>query len=206
MVAKKQRKSAGDEDEVRFFATLEDWRAWLEEHHDKRQVQWVGFHKRGTGKPSITWPESVAGALCYGWIDGLRRGIDENTYRIRFTPRKAGSTWSAVNVKRVAALMEQGLMRPAGLAAFEARTPNNPGIYSYEQRDQATFQPEFEARFRANAKAWSYWEKQPPWYRKTATYWVVSAKQEATRERRMAMLIADSEKAQPIGPLRRPSG
>ena len=193
-----------DEGEVRFFATPSDWRRWLEENHATSRVLRVGFHKKGSGQPSITWPEAVDQALCFGWIDGVRRSIDDKDYEIRFTPRKAGSNWSAVNVKRVRQLTEQGLMRPAGRKAFEARKPENTGIYSFEQREHAVLDPAHEARFRANPQAWSYFESRPPSYRKAAIWWIVSAKQEATRLRRLQSLIDDSERERTVPPLTRP--
>jgi uncharacterized protein YdeI (YjbR/CyaY-like superfamily) len=186
-----------------FYATPAEWRAWLEEHHADEREHWVGFHKRGTGRPSITWPESVDQALCFGWIDGVRKRVDDNSYMIRFTPRTRSSRWSRVNVARVAELTEAGLMRPAGLAAFEART--EVGTYSYEQRAAAAFDPDRERRLRADAAAWAWFSAQPPWYRRTATHWVMSAKREDTRDRRLARLIADSAAGRAIGPLQRPS-
>ena len=189
-----------------FFAKPSEFRAWLERHHATRSELLVGFYKRGSGKPSITWPESVDQALCFGWIDGVRRSIDVHSYSIRFTPRKATSTWSSINVKRVRELADQGLVRPAGLAAFDRRSEKKSGIYSYEQRTSAKLSREGERRFRANAKAWAFFESQAPWYRRTATFWVVSAKKEETRERRLATLIEDSARGRTIGPLTRPMG
>jgi uncharacterized protein YdeI (YjbR/CyaY-like superfamily) len=197
-------KRAADADDVRFFATPDEWRRWLEKNHARATELWVSFHKKGSGTPSITWPESVDEALCFGWIDGIRKSIDEHRYRIRFTPRKKGSNWSRVNIARVAALTKEGRMHPAGLAAFEARVPEKSGVYSFEQREAATLGPEFERRFRANPKAWAFFASQPPYYRRTATFWVMSAKQETTRARRLATLIADSAAGRRIGPMRRP--
>ncbi len=188
---------------VRFFATPDDFRAWLEQNHATEKELFVGFYKRGSGKPSLTWPESVDAALCYGWIDGVRNAIDELSYRIRFTPRKPTSTWSAINVKRVAELKQLGLMRPAGVNAFDARRGDKTGIYAYEQRKNAKLPPAYEKKFRANKKAWTFFQSQPPWYQRTASYRVISAKQEATREKRLAQLIRDSEAGQPIKELRR---
>jgi len=186
-----------------FYATPAEWRAWLERHHASETEHWVGFHKRGTGRPSLTWAESVDQALCFGWIDGVRKGIDDERYMIRFTPRKPRSRWSRVNVARVAELAEQGLMHRAGTAAFEART--EVGTYSYEQRDEAALDAERERRLRANAAAWDFFAAQPPWYRRTAVFWVMSAKREETRDRRLARLIADSAAGRAVGPLQRPS-
>jgi uncharacterized protein YdeI (YjbR/CyaY-like superfamily) len=187
-----------------FFAMPADFRAWLEEHHAIEQELFVGFYKRDSGKPSITWSESVDAALCYGWIDGIRNSIDAISYRIRFTPRKPTSTWSAINVKRVAELTKLGLMRPAGIKAFEARKDDKTGIYAYEQRQNAKLSPACEKQFRAHRKAWKFFQAQPPWYRRTATYYVISAKQEATRQKRLEQLIRDCEAGLPIKQLRRP--
>jgi uncharacterized protein YdeI (YjbR/CyaY-like superfamily) len=186
-----------------FFETPDGFRRWLEAHHDSEPELWVGFHRKGSGRPSLTWPESVDEALCYGWIDGLRRSLDAQSYAIRFTPRRSGSTWSNVNVRRAEELIRDGRMRPAGLRAFEARDPERSGTYSFEQRAAATLGPEAEARFRAEPEAWRYFEAQPPGYRRTAIWWVVSAKQEATRERRLRTLIEDSAAGRRIAPLRR---
>jgi uncharacterized protein YdeI (YjbR/CyaY-like superfamily) len=189
--------------EPTFFATPDDFRAWLAEHHDTERELLVGFHKKGTGRPSITWPESVDQALCFGWIDGVRRRLDDDSYCIRFTPRKARSTWSAVNVKRMQELVEDGLAAPAGVAAFERRADDRTAIYSYEQRKTAQFDPEHERRFRGNERAWAYFENEAPSYRRAAIHWVTSAKRPETRERRLTQLIADSQAGQRIGPLRR---
>ena len=188
----------------RFFATPADWRSWLEEHHADTEELWVGFYKRNSGRPSITWPESVDGALCFGWIDGVRKSIDEKSYKIRFTPRKARSTWSAINVKRVSELSEQGLVHAVGLAAFQKRDDKRSGIYSYEQRKVATLPPEFQKRFRKDQKAWKFFQSRPPWYRRTSTWWVISAKREETKLRRLETLIACSSAQKNIPSLNRP--
>jgi uncharacterized protein YdeI (YjbR/CyaY-like superfamily) len=187
-----------------FFAGPDQWRAWLARHHATAGELWVGFHKRGTGRPSLTWPESVDQALCYGWIDGVRKSLGAESYMIRFTPRRAGSTWSKVNLARIEELEASGLMQPAGRAAHAARTAAKSGIYSYEQRAEARLTPEQERTFRRNRKAWSYFQAEAPWYRRTATYWVASAKREETRAKRLTTLIADSAAGKRIGPLRRP--
>ena len=187
-----------------FFPTPEDFRRWLEEHHASEKELWVGFHKKGSGRPSITWPESVDEALCFGWIDGVRKTLDAESYVIRFTPRKTGSNWSEVNLKRVQVLIETGRMRPAGQRAFEARDPSKSGVYSFEQRKAPELGPELEARFQANAGAWSFFLAQPPGYRRLATFWVVSAKQEATRARRLQQLIDDSAAGLRLEGLRKP--
>jgi uncharacterized protein YdeI (YjbR/CyaY-like superfamily) len=175
-----------------FFPTPADFRAWLDAHHETATELLVGFYKKGSGRPSITWPESVDEALCVGWIDGIRRSLGEEAYTIRFTPRKSRSTWSAVNIRRMAELMREGRVRPAGLRAFEARTEDRSEIYAYENRDQAVFAPWAEEAFRAAAAAWKFFQAQPAGYRKTTTWWVMSAKKEETRHKRLATLIADS--------------
>jgi uncharacterized protein YdeI (YjbR/CyaY-like superfamily) len=187
-----------------YFASPEEFRAWLEQHHAAETELLVGYHKKETGVPSLTWPESVDEALCFGWIDGVRRRVDDERYTIRFTPRKPRSTWSAINIERCRELIEQGRMRAAGRSAFEARSEERSRTYSYERREAAALSDEEEQQFRANQAAWAYWEARPPGYRRTATHWVVSAKRAETRARRLATLIADSESGQLIGPLRRP--
>jgi uncharacterized protein YdeI (YjbR/CyaY-like superfamily) len=186
-----------------FFPTPEKFRAWLQKNHDRRTELLVGFYKKGSGKPSITWPEAVDEALCFGWIDGVRRRIDDESYSIRFTPRQKRSTWSAVNVKRASELIEAGLMHPAGIAAFERRSADNSGIYSYERRKAAQLEPAQEKQFRADKSAWTYFQSQPPGYRRTAIHWVVSAKKEETRARRLATLIEESARGEWVSPLRR---
>jgi len=185
----------------RFFRTPEELRRWLERHHAEAAELWVGFYKKGSGRASITWPESVDEALCFGWIDGVRYRIDQISYRIRFTPRQPKSVWSNVNVNRVAALKKLGRMAAAGLAAFGKADPKKSGIYSYE-RSHARLGAAHEKRFRANRKAWTFFTAQAPWYRRTLTYWVVSAKQEKTRLRRLASLIAHSEAGRRLGMLK----
>ena len=187
-----------------FFATPDEWRAWLARHHATAPELLVGFYKRGTGRPSLTWPESVDHALCYGWIDGVRKSLGAESYTIRFTPRRPGSTWSRINLKRVEELEALGLMQPAGRAAHAARTAAKSGIYSYEQRADARLTPEQERTFKRNRKAWTYFQAEAPWYRRTATFWVASAKREETRAKRLATLIADSAAGRRIGPLERP--
>ena len=191
--------------EPTFFATPEDFRAWLEESHDTEGELLVGFHKKGSGRPSITWPESVDQALCFGWIDGVRRRIDDASYSIRFTPRTQRSTWSAVNLKRVGELTELGLMRPAGVAAFERRSGDRTAIYAYEQRKTAKLDAGQERRFKASPQAWKWFQAQPAGYRRTAAYWVNSAKRPQTRERRLEQLIEDSAAGRTIRSLTRPS-
>ena len=187
----------------RFFPSPDAWHAWLEEHHDQHEELLVGFYKVGSGKPSITWPEAVDGALCFGWIDGVRRSLDEISYVIRFTPRRSRSVWSAINIKRVAELTKLGLMRSAGVQAFERRTGDRSEIYAYEQRMGAKLSAAYEKKFRANKKAWKFFQSQPPWYRRTASWRVISAKKEETRLKRLAQLIDDSEHERAIPELRR---
>lgn len=187
-----------------FFATPAAFRRWLAKHHASATELWVGFHRKATGRPSLTWPESVDEALCFGWIDGVRRSVGTEAYTIRFTPRKRGSTWSTVNTRRAGELIRAGRMQPAGLRAFEARDPAKSGIYSFERREAARLDEAAEARFRAHKEAWRFFEAQPPGYRKIAVHWVVSAKREETRARRLETLIADSAAGRRIALLRRP--
>jgi uncharacterized protein YdeI (YjbR/CyaY-like superfamily) len=189
--------------EPTFFATPAEFRAWLERHHDSATELLVGFHKRGSGRPSMTWQESVDQALCFGWIDGVRRRIDDTSYSIRFTPRKPRSTWSAVNVKRMKELIEQGLVAPAGMAAFERRADDRTAIYSYEQRHSAQLEADQQQRLEADGKAHAFFESQPPSYRRAAIHWVTSAKRPETRERRLAQLIECSAAGELVPPLRR---
>ncbi|MCL4251091.1 MAG: YdeI/OmpD-associated family protein [Anaerolineae bacterium] len=189
--------------EPTYFATSVAFRAWLEANHDSANELWVGFYKKGSGIPSITYPEAVDQALCFGWIDGIRKSYDAISYMNRFTPRRARSTWSAVNIKRVGELEAQGLMHPAGLKAFAVRTDDNSAIYAYEQRHNAQLDAAFEAQLQANAAAWAFFQTQPPSYRRAAIHWVMSAKQEATRHKRLAQLIEDSANGRTVPPLTR---
>ena len=190
--------------EPTFFASPAEFRAWLERHHARERELLVGFHKKGSGHPSITWAESVDEALCFGWIDGVRRSIDGDRYSIRFTPRQKRSIWSAVNIKRVGELEELGRMTPAGRKAFSRRTDDRSAVYSHEQRKHAEFEPEQQQRFMAEEAAWAWFQRQPPSYRRQATHWVTSAKRPETRERRLATLIADSAAGRTVRPLTRP--
>jgi uncharacterized protein YdeI (YjbR/CyaY-like superfamily) len=176
-----------------FFAKPADFRKWLEAHHQSSREQWVGFYKKASGRPSITWPESVDEALCVGWIDGLRKTIDAESYKIRFTPRKATSNWSAVNMGRVRELTRLGRMRPTGLKAFELRKEAKSGIYAYENRHAAGLSKQAEKQFRSRDKAWKFFQNQPSSYRQTVTWWLASAKKDGTRQRRLEKLIAASE-------------
>ena len=194
-----------DTDDVRFFVSPEEFRKWLEEHHDSRQQLWVGFHRTRSGRPSITWPEAVDEALSFGWIDGNRKSIDGADYKIRFTPRRPGSIWSSVNVKRAQELIEDGRMRPAGLEAFQIRKEAKTGIYAYETQPASLTEDE-EKLFRANDAAWRFFESQPPSYQRVCIWWVVSPKQEATRKKRLAMLIEDSENHRKSATFKRAAG
>jgi uncharacterized protein YdeI (YjbR/CyaY-like superfamily) len=187
-----------------FFAGASEFHVWLEKNHDKASEIWVGFHKKSSGEPGITMPESVDEALCFGWIDSVRRSVSDTSYANRFTPRKTRSTWSAINIKRVKELITLGRMQPSGLHAFERRTDDTSAIYSYEQRQSAKLSGDFEKRFRANKKAWSFFQSQAPWYQRVAAFWVLSAKREETKLKRLAKLIEDSESKRTIPPLTRP--
>lgn len=174
-----------------FFKTPADFRTWLKKHHTTANELHVGFYKRDSGKPSMTWPQSVDEALCYGWIDGVRRSLGVDAYAIRFTPRRPGSTWSAVNIGRVKFLTEQGLMEPAGNKAFAARSEKKSVIYAYEQTsaelDEASLR-----KLRKNKAAWTFFQAQPAWYRKLVAWRITSAKKEETRLKRLEKLIADA--------------
>ena len=185
-----------------FFATPAAFRRWLEKNHDASKELWVGFYKKDSGKPSITWPESVDQALCFGWIDGVRKSVAPDSYMIRFTPRKPASIWSTVNTRRAKELRKLGLMHEAGLQAFERRDVRKTKQYSFE-RENVEFTAELQRRFRANRKAWTFFQEQPPGYRKLATWYVMSAKQDSTRLRRLDRLMADSEAGRRIGILGR---
>jgi uncharacterized protein YdeI (YjbR/CyaY-like superfamily) len=187
---------------VEFFKCAAEFRAWLLANHEKKAELAVGFCKKTSGGPSVTYSEAVDEALCFGWIDGVRHSIDAERYRVRFTPRKPRSQWSAVNIRRARNLIEQVRMAPAGLSAF-AGAESQPRTYSYEQRNAAKLDAASERRFRANQKAWDFFQAQPPWYRRTATFWIISAKKLETKGKRLAQLIADSARQRPIKALDR---
>lgn len=175
-----------------FFTKPSDFRKWLQKNHQKEKELLVGFYKVDSGKQSMTWPESVDQALCFGWIDAVRQSIDEHSYQIRFTQRKPNSIWSNVNVKKFEELVKQGLMQPAGFASFEHRTEKKSGVYSFEQNEVA-LSNDYVKQFKANKKAWKYFQSLAPSYQKTSTHWVMSAKQESTRLKRLTQLISESE-------------
>ena len=192
---------AKERDEPKFFKTAGAWRKWLEKNHDRAPEIWVGLHKKDSGLPSVTYKEAVDQALCFGWIDGIARGIDQKSYKQRFTPRTKRSAWSAINIARIGELKEHGLLHPAGLAAFEQRDQARTNQYSFEQ-EKIRFTNADERSFRGNKKAWAFFESQPPGYRKQATWWVLSAKRDETRQKRLTTLIDDSAAGQRIKPLR----
>ena len=183
-----------------FFKTPAEFRTWLEKNHDKAPELLVGYCKKGSGKPSITWPESVDEALCFGWIDGVRRTIDDERYSIRFTPRRARSIWSNVNTKRFAQLKKQGRVHESGLRAFAARDPKRSGIYSFEQREKdQTLGLEYKRKLQANSKAWAFFQSQASYYQRMMSLWIMSAKKEETRLRRLTTLIDASADGRRIG-------
>lgn len=175
--------------EPTFFDSAAAFRAWLDENAATATELTVGFHKVGTGRPSLSWPESVDEALCHGWIDGVRKRIDEHRYQIRFTPRKPTSIWSAVNIAKVAQLQAQGRMTPAGTQAFAHRTGSKSKVYAYEQPETAHLSPAEVAAFKQHASAWAYFEATPPGYRKLMLHWVTTAKRAETRATRFARLL-----------------
>ncbi|HWT11852.1 MAG TPA: YdeI/OmpD-associated family protein [Allosphingosinicella sp.] len=180
-----------------FFESAAEWRRWLEDHHDRADALLVGFHKKGSGRPSIDWPQARDEALCFGWIDGVRKSLDPESYTIRFTPRRRGSVWSRVNLDRFEALKAEGRTTEAGERAFR-ESSGRTGVYSYEKEESALTAQE-TALFRRDEAAWADWERRPPGYRKLALHWIASAKRPATRERRLAILIRDSAAGRKIG-------
>jgi uncharacterized protein YdeI (YjbR/CyaY-like superfamily) len=172
-----------------FFADQDDFRQWLDANHASATELLVGFYKVGSGRPSMTWPQSVDQALCFGWIDGVRKSVDDTAYTIRFTPRKATSIWSAVNIDKMAVLQQNGMMQPAGLAAFAKRREDKSRVYSHERTDAAALSPEMEAEFKANTTAWAFFTTQAPSYQKVMLHWITSAKQEKTRRQRFEATV-----------------
>ncbi len=183
-----------------FFANPSEFREWLARNHETTDELWVGYYKKATGKPSMTWSESVDQAICFGWIDGLRKSVDEESYKIRFTPRKPKSHWSAVNIQKVEKLTAQGLMTPAGLKAFRKRDEKRSKQASYEQKNMK-LAPEYEAKIKVNPSAWDFFDALAPSYKKATIHWVMSAKKEETRRRRLDILIQSSADGQKVPPL-----
>ena len=183
---------------IKFFSTQSLFRQWLAKNHARSAELWVGFHKKNSGKKSITYAEALDEALCFGWIDGVRKSVDESSYTIRFTPRRSKSIWSRVNTERAEELSKLGRMQPSGREAFALRDPQRSGIYSFETSPRK-LAAAYESKFRANKKAWEYFQNQPPGYRKLATFFVMSAKKDETRLRRLEKLISDSAEARRLG-------
>jgi uncharacterized protein YdeI (YjbR/CyaY-like superfamily) len=185
----------------KFFSSPEKFRAWLERNHDGATELLIGFHKKSSGKKSVTYAEALDEALCFGWIDGVRKNLNETSYTIRFTPRKPKSIWSNVNVKHVERLQKEGRMHRAGLEAYERRAPERTGIYSFENAPRE-LPPEYEKTFRQNKAAWKFFQEQPPGYKRLMVYRTVSGKKEETRLRRLKQLIESSEKGERMGILK----
>ena len=187
---------------IKYFKSQAELRKWFMKNHSKLTEQWVGIYKKGSGKPTVTYSEAVDEALCFGWIDGIAKGLDDKKYCQRFTPRKPKSIWSAINIKKIGELIKRGRMTPAGLKKFNERDKSLPSQYSFEQ-EKVKLPAELEKKFKTNKKAWKNFNAMPPGYRRTATWYVISPKQEATRLRRLEALIADSEAGRKIKQLRR---
>ena len=185
----------------KFFKTQAAFRKWLEKYHESKDELIVGYYKKATGKPSMTWDESVDEGLCFGWIDGIRRRIDDEAYSIRFTPRRPTSHWSDKNIKRIKELIDLGLVQPAGLQAFKHRRESNSRKAAHEQK-KVKLSKEYEAQIKANTAAWADWQQRPAGYRKQTSWWIMSAKQEVTRQRRLGILIDSSTKGEVVPPLR----
>lgn len=187
-------------DQVLVFRTRRELRDWFAANHETATEAFIGYYRKGVGKGSTTWVDAVEEALCVGWIDGITFRIDDEVTANRFTPRRRGSNWSAVNIAKVAELRAAGLMRPAGIRAFEERDPRNDMVYSYE-RPESSFPPEWRERFEADAAAWAGWQAEAPSYRRIVTHWVMSAKRPETRERRFAALLVDAAAGRRVGPM-----
>ena len=183
---------------IKYFNSQAEFRQWLERNHDKSSELWVGLHKKKSNKPSVSYKEAVDEALCFGWIDGVRKSVNENSYTIRFTPRRPRSIWSRINIKRANELKELGLMKPSGLRAFEGRDPKKADIYSFENAPRK-LDPEFEQRFKKNKKAWAFFETLPPFFKKTCVFWLMSAKKEQTRLSRLERLIDSCARGERLG-------
>lgn len=182
---------------IRYFKTQNDFRKWLEKNYNKADEIFVGFYKVHTKKKSITYSQALDEALCFGWIDGVRKSIDGERYQIRFTPRRKQSKWSNVNINKAKELIKLGKMKPAGLKEFENRKKYNTVKYSYEERIEK-LSPEYEKKFKANKDAWKFFQNQAPYYKRTVSFWVMGAKKEETRERRLSILINDCEQQRKI--------
>jgi uncharacterized protein YdeI (YjbR/CyaY-like superfamily) len=181
-----------------FFSTPVRFRRWLIKNHDRVDQLWVGYYRKDSGRASITWPESVDEALCFGWIDGIRKKVDPESYKVRFTPRRSKSIWSAVNIARVAVLTGESRMHPAGIAAFARRQENNSRKYSFENRKLAKLTAADEREFRRDRAAWDFFQTQPPGYRRLAAWWIISAKRPETRRARLLRLIGTSKSGQRV--------
>lgn len=188
---------------IKYFRTPAGLRSWFEKNHATKREQWIGYYKKDSGTPSITWPESVDQALCFGWIDGIRKSVDDKRYTIRFTPRRTASIWSEINIKRVKELTKLGLMKREGLKVFEQRDGKKSNRYSFEQRRNPVLPALYEKQFKSHKNAWAFFSSQPPWYRKASVWWIISAKQEKTKMQRLERLIQDSDNGNAIPALRR---
>jgi uncharacterized protein YdeI (YjbR/CyaY-like superfamily) len=193
-------------DDAVFFTSPDELRDWFDANHETASELWLGSYKKATGKPSVSWSDAVDEALCVGWIDSVRYALDAERAAQRFTPRRRGSNWSAINVAKIAALRAQGRLRPAGEAAFAERREDRTGVYSFERAEAAALAPEEEARFQANEAAWTWFSAKAPSFRKQVLHWVISAKRPETRERRLATLIEDSAAGRPPAPMRPRTG
>lgn len=185
---------------LKYFKTAAEFRAWLEANHASATELWIGFYKKNSGKVGITYAEALDESLCFGWIDGLKKRVDENSFTQRFTPRKPRSNWSLINIRHVARLTKAGRMLPAGLKSFAARIAAKSGVYSFENEPRE-LPPELQRQFKSDKAAWEFFQQQPPGYQRLACFYVMSAKQEATRERRLARLMADSQQGRRLGML-----
>jgi uncharacterized protein YdeI (YjbR/CyaY-like superfamily) len=185
---------------VRYFKTAAEFREWLEANHDRASELWVGLYKMNSGRGGMTYPEALDEALCFGWIDGVRKRVDGASFAQRFSPRKSRSNWSLINIRHVARLKKDGRMHAAGLKAFAAREAPKSGVYSFENKSRE-LPPAMQRQFRSDKAAWDFFQRQPPGYRRLVTFWVLSAKQEQTRQRRLAGLMADSGQHRRVGVL-----
>ena len=183
---------------IRFFKTQADFRKWLVRNHDKVSELWLGFHKKASGLPSVTYKQALDEALCFGWIDGVRKSLNETSYMQRFTPRQTRSTWSRINIKRVEELKKLGLMSPSGLKAFAARDPKRTDLYSFENAPR-TLSAGYERKFRQNKQAWQFFESLPPYFKKLMVFWITSARRDETRLKRLQTLIDSSAKGERLG-------